>query len=216
MAGSKKTKAALYADATTYKASLPVRRDGSNVAVLYKQPFWVHDEDLKAYVEALEKPIFRDIRAQVKYVCAPAGSGKSSSVLPTFLKSAEGVRGFTHYLHIPFHNNGGRRFKVKGELDEETAEFAGAAFILDAVTMLLDNKLPSAKAGVPLRVPDVEEVEEVADELYKKLKDQLGDDCKPLIHIDEHRCMTMQPGQSRRDLTPMDRLFRLGVLQCLG
>ncbi|KAJ1437706.1 hypothetical protein B484DRAFT_428226 [Ochromonadaceae sp. CCMP2298] len=209
--GIKKTKAALYADATTYKASLPVREDGAKGTVLYKQPFWVHYEDLKAYVEALEKPKGPDIRAQVKYACAPTKSGKSSSVLPAFLKSAEGVQGFTHYLHLPFHNNGGRCFKVVGKLEKKTAELAGAAFILDALTMLLDND--DAADGVPLRVPDVNKLKEVADELRKKLEDQLGDDCKPLIHLDEHRRMT---GKSLDDLTSVDRVFRMGALHCLG
>jgi hypothetical protein len=231
------TKAALYADEATYKASLPVRRNGANVAMLYENPFWVHDDDLKAYTAALEKPKDGTPRLQIKYTCAPPGSGKSASVLPACLKSIESGDGFTHYLHLPFHNNGGRCFWVKGKLDKDTAFRAGGAFILDCVTMLLDNKVPSKTVGVPQRSGTVADqlrkvfraggafmfdwvttpdVTDFADDLRKVLKDRLGDNCKPLIHIDEHRYMTVRPGAKIRDLTLVDQSFRLGALNCLG
>ncbi len=208
MVGDQQTKARLYADALTYKASLPVREDGQFTRVLHMQPFWVHDEDLSTYAKSLEQPKDPDPRLQVKYVSAPTASGKSASVLAAFLKSTEttstltpsltsapsltpysasspspgpttpfsspksGAVGFTHYLHLPFHNNMGRCFWAEGKLDEKTAAVAGAAFVLDSISMLLDNKAP--QEGVPVRVPHGQDVTLVATELLEKLKDQMA------------------------------------------
>jgi hypothetical protein len=144
--GHSNTKAALYRDATTYKKVLPVRRDGNRIAVLYQHPFWVHEEDLQAYLDAIKAPTKSLKRGQIKYVCSGTASGKSSSVLPAFLQGVNNQDGgFTHYLPLAFHNNNSKYFWVDGKLDEETAFRAGMAFMFDCVTSLLDNTL---EAGV--------------------------------------------------------------------
>ena len=59
----------------------------------------------------------RDDRSFVMYLTAPSKSGKTSSILPAFLKSAErnkDGKGFTHYIYIAFKNNNKRNFSFLG------------------------------------------------------------------------------------------------------
>ena len=52
--------------------------------------------------------------SQVKYICSPTATGKSSSILPAFLASEE----LTHYVYIARSNNGRHNFSF-GSLPQE-------------------------------------------------------------------------------------------------
>ena len=70
-----------------YKKSLPVRCCGGKVLHLYKLPHWVREDEITSMTDHLlaETPE----RAVVKYLAAPGGFGKTSAILPSFLKSTE-------------------------------------------------------------------------------------------------------------------------------
>ena len=92
----------LYRDFDTYKASLPVRERDHEWLKLHELPYFGADDDVQLMAKKLYDPA-KEVRKEVMYVCAPATSGKTTSVLPTFLESK-----FTHYLYIAFDNNNDR------------------------------------------------------------------------------------------------------------
>ena len=214
-----KPKAKLFADEATFKGSLPVREftdaktQVGQVSVLHQHPYWVKEEDLQAYAKALAFPETGETRRQLTYISAPTGYGKSASILPAFLETAgQQVGSPTHYLYLPFHNNDSRHYFAKGTCEQKSAQVAGAAFILESITMLLDNKWPVN--GLEIHVPaETVDIYLISDKLRAVLKDQLGADANPLIHLDEHRRMT---GKGNASLTAWDREFRLGAFHCLA
>ena len=114
----------LFQNWETYEASLPVRQHDvtKEFLKLYKLPYWGSDEDIDTMVTQLER--VSGARGIVKYVCAPGASGKTTSIVPAFLKSKR----FTHYLCLAFDNNGHRSFVLapyKPDEDEEIAEKQG-------------------------------------------------------------------------------------------
>ena len=92
-----------------YEASLPVREGTYGVNKLYLRPFLCCERDLDVAVSRLEQGT--EARDRVAYLSAPSMRGKSAAVLPMFCQSVE--RGshisFTHYLYMPFANNGQNR-----------------------------------------------------------------------------------------------------------
>ena len=92
-----------------YKASLPVRKGNSGVNKLHLRPFFCCERDLDVAVSRLEQVTER--RDQVAYFSAPSMQGKSAAVLPMFCRSVErgSPTSFTHYLYMPFANNGQNR-----------------------------------------------------------------------------------------------------------
>ena len=108
------TKYPLFSDYKIYKKWLPVRlikgsSDHFGYQRLYKLPHWVNEHDLEKLVNELEKQD-TGVRASVKYLAAPGASGKTSAILPAFLRSAEREGGFTHYIYIAFKNNDSKTF----------------------------------------------------------------------------------------------------------
>ena len=130
----------LFKDFEVYKSSLPVRREDTtgDQVPLYKLPHWTVENDMKSLAYQLEKPTH--LRAKVKYLCAPGSSGKTSCILPAFLKSTENEKdGFTHYLYLAFSNNDSNFFQVsKSSKITNDAESQGASFIFECLKILLE------------------------------------------------------------------------------
>ena len=101
----KSNKVQLLESFEVYKRSLPVRADmDSQVQLpLYTLPYWACENDITLLAEQLERRGTQ--RSFVKYIAAPPSSGKTSAILPAFLKSAEGDGGFMHYFYLAFDNN---------------------------------------------------------------------------------------------------------------
>jgi len=80
---------------------------------LYQLPFYAKTKitDLNSFAERMSTEL--GMRTSVDYITAASQSGKSASVLVGFLRSRELESGdearlnFTHYLYMPFANNGG-------------------------------------------------------------------------------------------------------------
>ena len=90
----------------SYEASLPVREGTDGVSKLYSQPYLCRGKELNVAVSRLEHANKR--RDRVAYLSAPTMRGKSAAILPIFCRSVElgSTNSFTHYLYMPFANNG--------------------------------------------------------------------------------------------------------------
>ncbi len=175
----------LLKDYTTYCAHLPRRKlDGGPVLRLYEHEYLVRSGDLKRMSNAIDKPLEK-ARSVVHYISAPPASGKTASVLPSFLETAKA----THYLYLPFHNNNGNWFKAAPynieATDEETGEQQGAAFMTQCVKNLLEGK---GYGKVPV-IDDAPSIDSMENDLTFYLQQKLGDGYRIWFHIDEHRKM---------------------------
>jgi hypothetical protein len=212
-----KSKAPLFEDIATYKRSLPVRKQGSaGYLKLHTVPFLVRPADLTAMVEVLEAPAPGDARDSIKYAVAPPGAGKTASMLPAFLESARhGVpqQSFTHYLYLAFDNNDGRNFSLdplEPSANTKVAVKQGAAFISECVRRLLGS--PDAAGQDIPRDDEPPKTTETINNLRKHLLEQLGDDCRLLIHVDEHRKMCSQ----NPAIMEVTGKFRRGAMHALA
>uniref|UniRef100_A0A0G4G1L1 Uncharacterized protein n=1 Tax=Chromera velia CCMP2878 TaxID=1169474 RepID=A0A0G4G1L1_9ALVE len=128
-------------------------------------------------------------RIEIKYVCAPGCSGKTSSVLPAFLASDY----FTHYLYIAFDNNESRTFGLSEKtplLDNSfSAEEQGAKFAVECMRILLEEPDRIGPYEVPVGPSDLPSIDDSRDEMISLLDRNLGANAKVLIHLDEHRKM---------------------------
>ena len=140
----------LLKDYETYEASLPVRELAILPPVkLHQLPFYVRECDLDGFATSLTKSMQR---LTVAYVAAASHSGKSASVLVGFLRAREqstldGQRSmnFTHYLYVPFANNGGNfhsrvsdaKLKRACSDDAELREALGASYMRDCLSTSL-------------------------------------------------------------------------------
>ena len=204
----------LLATSKSYLASLPGRRcrwkgssplereDGSSTPNgpnstflrLYKQPFYAADDDLKQMVDQLTRE--GKERYSVKYLAAPSASGKTSCILPAFLKGEE-MDTFTHYLYFAFNNNDGRDFSVTPfcpaeDVDVKLAEKQGAAFALSIMKVLLETPDDLRMYVCPRATSDEldeREIEDLQKELAEYVGKKLGDGCKVLVQCDEHAKM---------------------------
>ena len=134
----------LLKDYDTYAASLPVRERGiSKPLKLYQLQFYVKESDLDTFAARMDAD---EQRPTVAYIAAASHSGKSASVLVGFLRAREQstVEGqcamnFTHYLYMPFANNGGNfhsrvsdaKVKKACSDDVELREALGASYMRD-------------------------------------------------------------------------------------
>uniref|UniRef100_A0A0G4I0S5 Uncharacterized protein n=1 Tax=Chromera velia CCMP2878 TaxID=1169474 RepID=A0A0G4I0S5_9ALVE len=186
----------LFSDSETYKNSLPVRRVGtrSEALKLYKLPYWGSEEDLGKMVKMLSDDQTGN-RYEIKYLCAPGRSGKTSSVLPAFLASED----FTHYLYLAFDNNGRRRFQLSNEtplLDGGYAKNQGAAFAVECMRALLEEPDRKWPYEVPVGPGDLPpSVDDSIDEMESLLHRNLGENARVLIHLDDHRKMCPRTNQ---------------------
>ena len=176
----------LFQNFDTYKSSLPVRKVSGEYLKLHELPYFALDDDVQSVAKQLEwhDPDHRD---QVKYVCAPAASGKTTSVLPAFLES-----GFTHYLYIAFDNNNGRQFKLspsKPIADCVSAEDQGAAFAVECLRTLLLQPEKKGPHKIEIGHKDLPSKEHSTKELKELLDLHLNDQHRVLFHVDEHRKM---------------------------
>ena len=96
-----------------YQSSLPVREGTYGVNKLYLRPFLCCERDLDVAVSRLEQGT--EDRDRVAYLSAPTKRGKSAAILPIFCRSVElgSENSFTHYLYMPFANNGQNRNQTK-------------------------------------------------------------------------------------------------------
>jgi hypothetical protein len=132
----------LFKDFETYSSSFPVRRlSDTEYLKLYELPFSAKKVSLDQYVEKL-KVTLQGPRSTVKYISAPTGSGKSSSILPAFVQSIGTVDGGDVYLYLSIANNRQRYFKwVKGKPNTnlEIAKRQGATYICHCVKMFAEH-----------------------------------------------------------------------------
>jgi hypothetical protein len=181
---------ALLKDFETYKQSLPVRqKNKGEYAELYKHDYYARDEDMTTMVKAIEK-VLAENRPVVKYISAPSKSGKTSSVLPAFLKSENS----SCYLYLAFANNKGRNFELLNKdittKNLDIAERQGAAFMVECVKQLLDElPVEDCYQCIPLSDSVYDKIEIYIDELQNYLNKKLGDDAVIWFHVDEHRKM---------------------------
>ena len=181
----------LYRDFDTYKASLPVRQRDNEWLKLHELAYFGVDSDVQLMAEKLYDPSTA-YRKMVKYVCSPATSGKTTSVLPAFLES----KFFTHYLYIAFDNNNKRQFKLSPYTpmaDTDCATRQGAAFAYECVRKLLmePDKQESHKIeiGVDDKSRELPAYEVSVDKLKNLLSSHFGEQSCILFHVDEHRQM---------------------------
>ena len=101
----------------SYEASLPVREGTDGVSKLYSQPYLCRGKELNVAVSRLEHANKR--RDRVAYISAPTKRGKSAAILPIFCRSVElgSTNSFTHYLYMPFANNGRNRNQAAFSLE---------------------------------------------------------------------------------------------------
>ena len=95
----------LLSNFNVYKKCLPQRHlVGIGNVPLYQLPHWTCEDDMAQQL--------KEDGCHVRYyLTAPGCSGKTSSILPAFLKSAE-EGGFTHYLYLDFANNGHQFYRM--------------------------------------------------------------------------------------------------------
>ena len=179
----------LFTDYDTYKKWLPVR-DIAGYRKLYELPYYTNEKDLDMLVKKLEEPPER--RRDIKYFAAPPSSGKTCSVLPAFLRSAQKKEGFTHYLYIAFDNNENRNFKAspfEPDRDLVVAFRQGAAFITKCLENILDDQEYGGSCLVDITKEDTDgKALKCMEDLVSKLS-KGGTKPRILIHVDEHRKM---------------------------
>ena len=195
----------LLKDYDTYQASLPVRelRNGS-LLTLYHLPFYARITDLNRFAGRMSSEL--EIRTSVDYIAAASHSGKSASVVVGFLRSRELDFGddarlnFTHYLYMPFANNGGN---YHGEVDEAELKSAcgksmklrkalGAVYMRDCFRAQAFDSHYVDEWDLPNTTPTFR----TAQNLLKKDVStfmQRSPEGVLLVHVDEHRSMCPDP-----------------------
>jgi hypothetical protein len=202
----------LFKDFEIYSSSFPVRRLSDTEYL--KLPFYAKKGSFDQYVEKL-KVTLQGPRSTVKYISAPTGSGKSSSILPAFVQSIGTVDGAGVYLYLSFASNRQRHFewaKGKPNANLEIAKRQGAAFICHCVKILLEHPNDLSKYNVTetfpaAKVPTVDD-----DSLYdfqEYINDKFGKGVRIWFHCDEYRCTCDSSIRSRAN-------FSLGALETLS
>ena len=90
----------LFANWSNYEKWLPVRQISGEFRKLYKLPHWIKEKDLDFVVDRLAKDLDTTSSARdfVRYLAAPTAYGKTSLILPAFLRSTKrkDLIGFSH------------------------------------------------------------------------------------------------------------------------
>ena len=188
----------------TYQASLPVRERGiSQPLKLYKLQFYVRKSDLDAFAARL---VADKQRPTVAYITAASHSGKSASVLVGFLRSRElNSVNFTHYLYMPFANNG-RNFHE--EVDEAELECAcgedvelrqalGAAYMRDCFRAQAFDSDYVDEWHLPNTIPTVRTTQKLLEKDVSTFMQRCPNGVL-LVHVDEHRSMCRHDPDFRR------------------
>ncbi|CAE7303924.1 unnamed protein product [Symbiodinium sp. CCMP2456] len=206
----------LLKDYGTYSTSLPVRelRNGEALA-LHQLLFYVTTSDLDAFAKRMGADV--ELRKSVDYIAAASHSGKSASVLVGFLRAMEqntvdGQRSmnFSHYLYMPFANNGGNNHDSVDEDQLERAcgkstklrETLGASYMRDCFkAQAFGQRFRFLRRLLHLHCEPTRYLQDWKPALRnfnttKKLlqKDiftfmQRNPSGTLLVHVDEHRCM---------------------------
>eukprot|EP00930_Biecheleria_cincta_P017242 TRINITY_DN13764_c0_g2_i2.p1 TRINITY_DN13764_c0_g2~~TRINITY_DN13764_c0_g2_i2.p1 ORF type:complete len:653 (-),score=131.93 TRINITY_DN13764_c0_g2_i2:102-2060(-) len=212
----------LLKDYDTYQASLPVRERGiSQPLKLHQLQFFVRDRDLDVFAARLAA---NEQRPTVAYIAAASHSGKSASVVVGFLRSRElntdcTRLDFTHYLYMPFANNGGNYHRKVSEAklqracgeDVELREALGAAYMKDCFKAQafdsdyvdvwhLPNTTPTFRTAQKLLEKDVSTF------MQRSPKGVL------LVHVDEHGSMCPDPDFRRGAMRVLAELPGVQVL----
>ena len=150
----------------------------------------------------------KQTRGLVRYITAPAGSGKTASVLPIFLRCPQ-----THYIYITFTNSNYQHFQLMSahliSNDPAIAAEQGAIFLSQCIKC----RFESSSSG-PHKIqldPCPPGEKESLESLQTYLMDMLGEDSKCLFHIDEHRQMC-----PRVDALGTGKDFSRGAMQLLA
>jgi DNA-binding transcriptional MerR regulator len=176
-----------------FEKSLPRRKynvKGTEFYIpLYTLEYYARDDDLQRFANEIMEPPeeSEQIRTWVKYIAAPSCSGKTTCILPAFLKTT-----LTHYFYIAFDNNQNNNYRLWSESSliskiPDIARLQGADFMLQCIKRFLDSLLPG-----PHQIecnPNPPDFQTTKDELGKYLNEKLGDQHQCLFHLDEHRKM---------------------------
>ena len=207
----------LLKDFDVYKRSLPVRRDASSAQELplYQLPYWTDDEDVEFFADQLRRP--PKSRASVKYLSAPSGSGKTSCILPAFLKSTHKKGGFTHYLYLAFNNNADNFFRASTEVNQSIALRQGASFIFECLKILLESPHKNGDHLIPCS-EDPPKYKDTQNTLKEYIHKIVGPDQHLLLHLDEHRqmCPRYVNNPSIDDELDKGAMFSRGAMSALS
>eukprot|EP01036_Dinobryon_divergens_P028072 gene28072-36961_t len=93
----------VFSNWSNFERSLPRRKYNvkgvSTYLPLYTLEYYSRDDDLQKFADEIMRHE-KQIRTCVKYIAAPPSYGKTSCILPAFLKTT-----LTHYVYIAFDNN---------------------------------------------------------------------------------------------------------------
>jgi len=190
-----------------YSALLPVRETRRGNLPLYKLPFFTEKNELDLQVQRLEEGGGRG-RQSVAYIAAPSTSGKSAVALLLYLRSLE-LRGpdhFTHYIYVPFNNNGGKNHGYMDKrmwwFSKKRKEEAGAEFILHCFRQQMKGQYHDGKWSPPgwfkrRKLADIRE--DFCKEVMAFTKGANANArTRLLFHVDEHGYMAEEHADFRR------------------
>ena len=207
-------RAPIFQNWNAYESTLPVRETGKNTTLeLPTLGYWATEQSLDQAYEKIKYIVDGD-RKLVKYISAESGAGKSTSIIPIFLRGRNRDDDFTHYVYLPFSNNGKKNFGVDNcsRSDLKRSETQGAAFMLEVLKRFFrdfddnnnaDAPIPLYKSNIEL-CPSSDSVEATHGRINNLLNRNLPDDRRVLFHIDEHRKIAHHPD------------FRRGAIQALA
>ena len=189
----KSNNAQIFSSWSNFERSLPRRKYDvkgiSSYLPLYTLEYYSRDDELQKFADEIMQPPKKSkqqIRTCVKYIAAPPSSGKTSCILPAFLKTK-----LTHYFYVAFDNNQENNYRFYSESSmiskiPDKAHQQGADFMFQCIKTFLD---PKSSAG-PHRIEcnlNPADFQTTEDELQKYLDKKLGDQHQCLFHLDEHR-----------------------------
>ena len=221
----KSNNAQIFSSWSNFERSLPRRKYDvkgiSSYLPLYTLEYYSRDDELQKFADEIMQPPKKSkqqIRTCVKYIAAPPSSGKTSCILPAFLKTK-----LTHYFYVAFDNNQENNYRLYSESSmiskiPDKAHQQGADFMFQCIKTFLDPKSPGPhRIECNLNPADFQTTE---DELQKYLDKKLGDQHQCLFHLDEHRkmCPRISDDDTGKDFSrgAMELLARVSRAQVVA